>query len=606
MYLAKYTTNKVGKMTRLGYCSKVKKAVPLHRQILIHTDISTNKKSLFSKYFFNLILRTDFMKKNDVIKALFWAATLPVLGLASCSDDENTVIDEETVVNDDATAIALANGAYGPLQRLSSSFSFIIELQSDQLISFEGEEEEAGPVNSRFEQDENTWYQVKIFNYLYTSITNDNTTITEVTKAYEKGKVSESVYEAAIGKAKLLRGLAYLYLVQLWGEVPVYTEQGGSQTERLSIDEVYAQIVQDLTDAEELLADYSGDPVAPSKQAAEALLARAYLAWGYNPLSASQVAAIADAQQDPALSTDATKLQQAYSYAKKVIESGKLKLASDFSKLYGRDYESNKLGDNEHLFTIHHDGDSYDAQGNHQTHCSWTYPYQNGQNSQGFQQNHTEVADVDLYYGWKEAEPNDKRLSKTYIIAALNPEDNYTYAYDAPYYTPINGKGYDESYDDSENKEILYNSVDRIEVRYAEVLLTAAEALVQLGRSTEAATYLNQLRTRAGLEAKATPTFSDIKNEWTYEFTYEQKSLLNHYRWKDLIANVQNVANYTHYDLERVKADAEAYPQAAAFWQKVYTHLHAKYNNVKGKHYRQPIPLGLSGEVLGIEQNPGY
>ena len=548
------------------------------------------------------------MKKNlNVIKALFLAAAFAAPVLTSCSDDDdNTVINEENVVTDDATAIALANGAYGPLQRLSSSFSFIIELQSDQLISFEGEEEEAGPVNSRFEQTENTWYQVKIFNYLYTSITNDNTTISEVTKAYNKGNVSTAAYNAAIGKAKLLRGLSYLYLVQLWGEVPVYTEEGGSATARQSIDDVYAQIVKDLTDAEGLLLDYSGDPVTPSKQAAEALLARAYLNWGYQPLSQSEVAAIADTQTDPALRTDANKLQQAYAYAKKVIDSGKLKLAADFSKLFGREYESNKRGDNEHLLTIRHDGDSYDAQGNHQTHCSWTYPYQNGQNGQSFQQNHTEVADIDLYDTWLKAEPNDNRLAKTYIINATNPEDKFVYSYYAPYYTPINGKGYDESYDNSENEEIKYNSVDRIEVRYAEVLLIAAEALVQLNRNAEAATYLNQIRQRAGVDSKSAPTFQDIKDEWTYEFTYEQKSLLNHYRWKDLIANVKNVANYNHFDKANVDADSQAYAVASTYWQKVYTHLHAKYDNVRGKHYRQPIPLGLSGEALGIDQNPGY
>jgi hypothetical protein len=32
----------------------------------------------------------------------------------------------------------------------------------------------------------------------------------------------------------------------------------------------------------------------------------------------------------------------------------------------------------------------------------------------------------------------------------------------------------------------------------------------------------------------------------------------------------------------------------------------AKYNNIRGRHYRQPIPTGLHGEDLGIKQNPGY
>ena len=44
-----------------------------------------------------------------------------------------------------------------------------------------------------------------------------------------------------------------------------------------------------------------------------------------------------------------------------------------------------------------------------------------------------------------------------------------------------------------------------------------------------------------------------------------------------------------------------------AFFEKVHKHLHAKVDNIRGKHYRQPIPTGLSGESLGIApQNPGY
>ena len=44
-----------------------------------------------------------------------------------------------------------------------------------------------------------------------------------------------------------------------------------------------------------------------------------------------------------------------------------------------------------------------------------------------------------------------------------------------------------------------------------------------------------------------------------------------------------------------------------AFFAKVNKHLHSKYNNIKGKHYRFPIPTGEKGEDLGIiPQNPGY
>lgn len=512
------------------------------------------------------------------------------------------------VVTDDATALALANGVYSHWQPLSSSFSFIIELNSNKLTSFEGEEDEAGPVNSRFEQQADTWYQVKIFNHLLLGIVNDNETITEVTKAFNAGQVTQNGYNAAVGKAKFLRGLAYLYLVQLWGEVPVITEAGGSNTERQPINTVYAQIISDLTDAESLLQNYNGDPVTPSKQAAQGLLARAYLAWGDNPLTQQEVEAIAAGQADPQFSKTDSRLEKAVEYADKVINSGLLKLDPDFSKLFGREYESNKRGTNEHLFTIRHDGDKNDAQGNHQTHCSWTFPFLNGENGRGFSENHTEVSDDDLYEDWYAEQPNDKRLAKTYFTELKNPTDGLTYHYHSPIYTPVNGKGVDQSYDNAENLEITFNSVDRIELRYAEVLLIKAEALVQLGRNAEAAAPFNQLRQRAGIATVSAPTFDQIKREWDYEFTYEQKSLFNNLRWKDLISSVREVSDYEHFDDSYATAGEIGRDgnEVSSFFAKIHKHLKAKYNNVRGRHYRQPIPTGLSGENLNIAQNPGY
>ena len=548
------------------------------------------------------------MRKSIILSAL--AAAL-LTSFTSCNSDstvtsDNNQLNDSNVVVSDAAALSLVNGVYAHWQPLSSSFTFVIELQSNKMISFEGEENEAGPLNSRFEAGPDTWYQVKIFNHLFLGIVEDNNAISNISRALQNGRVTQTGYNAAVGKAKFLRALAYLKLVQLWGEVPLLTENGGSTTERASINEVFNQIVDDLTDAESLLLDYDGDPRVPSKQAAQALLARTYLVWGDNPLSYDDVQAIANSQTDPAFTTTPSRLEKAVEYADKVINSGLLALDPDYSKLFGRDYESNKRGTNEHLFTIAHDGDNVDAQGNHQTHCAWTFPFQNGQNGKGFSQNHTEVADDNLYDDWKAEQPNDKRLLKTYFTQLTNPEDDFTYTYYTPYYTPINGKGVDQSYNDAENLEITRNSVDRIEIRYAEVLLTKAEALVQLGRNSEAAGPFNQLRTRAGIASVDAPTLDDIKREWDYEFTYEQFSLLNSYRWKDLISSVRKVSNYKHFADDWASKNTYTSDEAA-FFTKVHNHLVAKYNNVKGRNYRQPIPTGLSGEDLGITpQNPGY
>lgn len=550
------------------------------------------------------------MRKVNLFWGLAIAATI-LTGFTACSSDDNdepvnNQVTDENVVEDDASALALVNGVYSHWQPLSSSFSFIIELNSNKLISFEGEESKEGPLNSRFEQEPTTWYQVKIFNHLLLGIVQANEAITTIENSLKAGKVSQAGYNAAVGKAKFLRALAYLKLVQLWGEVPLITEKGGSATQRQSIDNVLTQVVADFTEAESLLKDYDGDPRIPSKQAAQALLARTYLVWGDNPLSLQEVQAIANSQTDPAFTKNDSRLKKAVEYADKVINSKLLKLDPDYSKLFGREYESNKRGTNEHLFTIAHEGDKIDAQGNHQTHCSWTFPFQNGEYGNGYSQNHTEVADDDLYEDWLAEYPNDKRLQKTYFVEVKNPETGNVHHYQSPVYTPINGKGVDQSYEDAENLEIKKNSVDRIEIRYAEVLLIKAEALVQLGRNAEAAEPFNQLRERAGIEKVSAPTFEQIKREWDYEFTYEQFSLLNSLRWKDLISSVKKVAQYKHFSDDWIRQNSYT-PDQEAFFTKVHNHLVAKYNNVKGKHYRQPIPTGLSGEDLGIDyQNPGY
>ena len=541
------------------------------------------------------------MEKRNILGTGFAIVLSVVLASCSSSNDNGTGNVITNVVKSDAEAVALANGAYGPLQTVSSSFSFIIENQTDLISSFEGTEDQPGPVVSRFEQGPNTWYPVKVFNRLYESIADDNDAIKNISASTA---VSQATKNSTIGKAKLLRGLAYLYLVQLWGEVPIVTETDSTDLTRQSINNVFDQIVSDLTDAESLLPDYDASPINPSKGAAEALLARAYLVWGDVPLSQSEIDAIKDSKTDPAFRKDDTKLEKAVEWANKVINSGNYKLLSNYTHLFGRTYESSAP---EHILTIRHDGDAYDTQGNHQTHCGWTFPFQQQTD------NHLEVSDDNPYTEWLASDPADSvRRNWTYATKLFNPENDSTYTYLSPIYTPILGKAVDRSWTNSINEEIKLNDNDRIEIRYAEVLLIKAEALVQLGRNNEAASPLNLIRERAYGNANhniTNPTLDDIKTEWSHEFGYEQKHLLNLYRWKNLISTVQRVKDFKHFDNSYATAGEtgkDGYV-VSSFFAKIHKHLLAKYNNVKGKFYRQPIPTGLSGEDLGIiPQNPGY
>lgn len=74
---------------------------------------------------------------------------------------------------------------------------------------------------------------------------------------------------------------------------------------------------------------------------------------------------------------------------------------------------------------------------------------------------------------------------------------------------------------------------DNIIYRYADVLLMYAECLNENGNTSSAATYLNQVRTRAGLDNTTATTQAEmdtaIENERLLELCFEG------HRWYDLV-----------------------------------------------------------------------
>lgn len=542
------------------------------------------------------------MKKSilsGVSKGLLALALL--VSVEACKkplDDEQIVVGE-SVVKTDEEAYALVNGALGPYQTLSSSFSFLVESSSEGTVSFEGEESEAGPEVSRFEVKPTNWYPVKVFNRLYKSIGITNDAIEKITAS---PALSAEAQKVSLARAKFLRGLFYSYLVQLFGEVPLVLETGKTVKTRSSINDVYAQIVKDLTEAEAGLPEYDASPVNPSKGAANAILSRVYLNWGHVPLTQDQVAETANVAKDTEHShIETSRLNKAVEHANKVISGGKYRLADKYTSLFGKGNESKAP---EHIFTIHHDGDGIDAQGNHQSHCSFTFAFELEKD------NHIGPSNLERFAQW---DPADSRREYSYTTQLENPaENNKKYAFLPPITLPRYGKFIDRTYPNSVNLCIQTNEIDRIEIRYAEVLLNKAEALVALGQATEAVPVLNQLRERAfGNNSKnlKTATINDVRKEWADEFTYEQKEWFNLVRWKTLVSSVKTVKNFEYFDDSyatsgKVGRDGNV---VSPFFAKVHKHLVAKYNNVKGKHYRFPIPTGEKGEDLGITpQNPGY
>lgn len=86
-----------------------------------------------------------------------------------------------------------------------------------------------------------------------------------------------------LGEARFLRGLAYFYLVNMWGNIPLITTAVGSPDQldvgQVPPDEVWSQIIADFTEAQEVLPQTwpDSDIGRATWGAATAMLGKAYL-----------------------------------------------------------------------------------------------------------------------------------------------------------------------------------------------------------------------------------------------------------------------------------------------------------------------------------------
>ena len=128
-------------------------------------------------------------------------------------------------------------------------------------------------------------------------------------------------------------------------------------------------------------------------------------------------------------------------------------------------------------------------------------------------------------------------------------------------------------------------------MRYAEVLLLAAEAHVQNGAAGRALPYINAVRERARLTPLAAVTLEDVKTEKRLEFFSEGLRYQDLVRWGDaekyLSEKGKKVPMYT---VTGVTADA-------------YTNPDGGY---KPKHALLPIPRQELELNPNIKQNPGW
>lgn len=335
------------------------------------------------------------------------------------------------------------------------------------------------------------------------------------------------------GESRFLRALYYFDMVRLWGSVPLLTEPSTDIVPQADIDDIYTVITQDLLFAidncrsDTYTALVSTDNYGhATRWAAESLLARVFLFYtGYNG-------------EDDLVGL-VTK-EDALNYLEDVISKSQHDLIDNYYDLWpaAAQYQSVKNGgsinsttyagesNKEVVFAVKSTKLS-DYNGNTDgTHWQIMIGIRwQGVGEYGYGFGYGGCTVTKEFYDSFDA--NDDRRDASIIgideeditFKTSNYEDQYEYTgYYIKKYVPLaDSTGTSittaEKLSGSDN---LGNDQDYIIIRYADVLLMAAE----LG-STNALTYVNKVRNRAGLEDLASVDKDAIYEERKKELAFE-------------------------------------------------------------------------------------
>ena len=136
------------------------------------------------------------------------------------------------------------------------------------------------------------------------------------------------------------------------------------------------------------------------------------------------------------------------------------------------------------------------------------------------------------------------------------------------------------------------------EFRYAEVLMNYAEACLGLNELTEAATYINAIRNRAGLPNFTGDIMQALRYERRIEFIYEDIRFYDMRRWKILD---EALADATGVDIiETNNLDTHT---TTTTWRQIVVQ---ERGTADKKVYWVPIPIDEINRAPQLVQNPGY
>lgn len=335
---------------------------------------------------------------------------------------------------------------------------------------------------------------------VYQAIGNANIAIRYI----EKGRVSDPLKARLLGEAKFLRAMGYFYLVQLWGDVPMPTDEVNNKNDedgypRTPVAEVYKLIVDDLKYAQDNLLDKSRmEKGRTNKQAAQALLGKVYLTL--------KDYANAKAALEPLMNTSETKLMDNYADLFKNDESSENNIES--------------------LYEFQYSTESGYTQGVSGILGSWNIA--NDQPGGGGQAALPTTYAANIY-PLEDSIRKDASLRSVYYDANGNPGLN-------DWWGDV-GKPHLKKYEQRPNQASNASSRNIYYLRYADAVLMYAETLNELGQTSDALTYLNRVRSRAKIKdledvIGAIPTQEQFRENMITERIKEL--MFEGWRWFDL------------------------------------------------------------------------
>ena len=400
--------------------------------------------------------------------------------------------------------------------------------------------------------------------YRYKAINRANILIDKVQSNTTLG---EQVRNNYVRSAKFLRALYYFDLVRLFGDVPLVLHDGeGEGAPRTSKDEVYQQIVEDLTAAEDISADFPKLSSEASSQAASGLLSKVFITWAQTDSEYSKV-------------HQSELYQKAIDAANKVIASGKFQLINKFVDNWSLDKKEGP----ELIFTVEH---KFGVNRNVTGHCVF---------STGFTNTKLPVIAAINNNLYDEFDANDQRRDASVTLRLFDPSKGTYFDFERLRFR----KYIDTLYMANESAPYISGQNTSSSVlRYAEVLLVKAEAENELnGPNTSAYEALNAIRQRAywnpytnsqNQPASGTPLFLSnlskeqfrqaVQQERYLEFVTEGNRWFDLKRWHILVKTIK----------EKVPVND------------------LKYKNISTRNYYLPVPETQIELNPNLQQNWGY